>query len=53
MLLKETIIDFIKLYLCIKLNIHCQSMEQLMTMFDKVEIDLALSYRTTKPIFDT
>jgi LysR family cyn operon transcriptional activator len=53
LLLKETILDFMKLYPGIKLTIHCQAMEQLMQMLDKEEIDIAISYRPKTPLFDT
>lgn len=53
LLLKETIQEFVKLYPGIKLIIHCQAMDQLMCMLDKEEIDLALSYRPSTPMFET
>lgn len=52
-LLKETIVAFVKLYPSVKLNIFCRPMEELMAMLDKEEIDIALSYRPTTPLYDT
>lgn len=52
-LLKEAILNFTKLYPGVKLNIICRPMEELMAMLDKEEIDLALSYRPTTPLYDT
>lgn len=45
-LLRETVQQFMKLYPGVKLNICCQSMETLMLMLDRQEIDLALSYKS-------
>lgn len=47
-LLKETVIEFVKQYPQIKLNIFCKSMEELMDMLSRHEIDLALSYKPTQ-----
>ena len=44
-LLKETILEFMKLYPGIRLNIFCKSMEELLGMLKRQEIDIALSYR--------
>ena len=45
-LLCETVKEFIKNYPGVKLNIVCASMEELMKMLDRQEIDLALSYKS-------
>lgn len=44
-LLKETVLEFIKRYPGVKLNIFCKNMEELMEMLIKQEIDVALSYK--------
>ncbi len=46
-LLKETVLDFMKLYPGVKLNICCHSMETLQHMLDEQRIDVALSYKPT------
>lgn len=46
-LLKETVLQFIKQYPGVKLNICCHSMETLMTMLSERKIDLALSYKSS------
>lgn len=43
-LLKETVLQFIKQYPGVKLNICCHSMETLMHMLEEQKIDIALSY---------
>ena len=45
-LLRETVQQFIKLYPGIKVNIFLHSVETLMGLLDKQEIDLALSYKS-------
>ena len=52
-LLKETVIDFTRQYPGVKLTIVCKQMEKLMSMVDKREIDIALCYRPTMPMFDS
>ncbi len=47
-LLKETVIEFMRLYPEIKLNIFCKSMEELMGMLENQEIDIALSYKPSE-----
>lgn len=44
-LLKETVLQFIKTYPGVKLNICCHSMETLLNMLNEQRIDLALSYK--------
>ncbi len=46
-LLKETVLQFIKQYPGVKLNICCHSMETLMDMLGEQKIDLALSYKSS------
>ncbi len=46
-LLKETVLQFIKQYPGVKLNICCHSMETLMMMLSEQKIDLALSYKSS------
>lgn len=46
-LLKETVLQFIKQYPGVKLNICCHDMETLMTMLSERKIDLALSYNSS------
>lgn len=46
-LLKETVLQFIKQYPGVKLNICCHSMETLMSMLGEQKIDLALSYKSS------
>ena len=46
-LLKETVMQFIKQYPGVKLNICCHSMETLMNMLTEQKIDLALSYKSS------
>ena len=46
-LLKETVLQFIKQYPGVKLNICCHSMETLMSMLTEQKIDLALSYKSS------
>lgn len=46
-LLKETVLQFIKQYPGIKLNICCHSMETLMMMLNEHKINLALSYKSS------
>lgn len=46
-LLKETVMQFIKQYPGVKLNICCHSMETLMYMLGEQKIDLALSYKSS------
>lgn len=46
-LLKETVLQFIKQYPGVKLNICCHSMETLMSMLTEHKIDLALSYKSS------
>ena len=46
-LLKETVLQFIKQYPGVKLNICCHSMETLMAMLGEQKIDLALSYKSS------
>ncbi len=48
LLLSEAVLQFRKLYPNIKLNIYCQSVEELMLMLDKEQIDVALSYRSSE-----
>ncbi len=45
-LLKETVLQFIKQYPGVKLNICCHSMETLMKMLGEEKIDIALSYKS-------
>ncbi len=45
-LLKETVLQFIKQYPGVKLNICCHSMETLMKMLEEEKIDIALSYKS-------
>jgi len=52
-LLRETVIDFTKQFPGIKLNIVCKQMEELMSMLDKREIDIALCYRPSMPMYDS
>ena len=47
-MLKETVLNFSKMYPGIKLNIFCKSMEELMEMLTKEEIDVALSYKPSQ-----
>lgn len=42
-LLKETVLEFARLYPGVKLNIVCKSMEELMQKLEKEEIDVALT----------
>lgn len=44
-LLKETVLQFMKQYPGVKLNICCHSMETLLNMLHEHKIDMALSYR--------
>lgn len=53
LLLRETIMEFCKQYPGVKLNVHCQPMEMLIDMLDKEDIDIALCYRSTTPLYDT
>lgn len=46
-LLKETVLQFIKQYPGVKLNICCHSMETLMSMLAEQKIDIALSYKSS------
>ncbi|MBO7379832.1 MAG: LysR family transcriptional regulator [Bacteroidales bacterium] len=46
-LLKETVLQYIKKYPGVKLNICCHSMETLINMLDEQNIDVALSYKPT------
>lgn len=46
-LLKETVLQYIKQYPGVKLNICCHSMETLMDMLDEHKIDIALSYKSS------
>lgn len=46
-LLKETVLQFMKKYPDVKLNICCHSMETLMKMIAEQRIDVALSYKPT------
>ncbi len=46
-LLKETVLQYIKQYPGVKLNICCHSMETLINMLDEQRIDVALSYKPT------
>lgn len=52
-LLKETVIDFTRQFPGIKLTIVCKQMEKLMAMLDKREIDVALCYRPSMPMYDS
>lgn len=52
-LLKETVIDFMRQYPGMKLTIVCKQMEELMSMLDKREIDIALCYRPSTPMYDS
>lgn len=59
-LLKETVLEFARLYPGVKLNIVCKSMEELMQKLEKEEIDVALSFSSineneridSHPLFD-
>ena len=44
-LLKETVLQFMKTYPGVKLNICCHSMETLLNMLNEQRIDVALSYK--------
>lgn len=44
-ILKEVVMNFMKSYPGVKLNLFCHSMEKLMDMLDNQKIDLALSYK--------
>jgi len=46
-LLKETVLQYMKQYPGVKLNICCHSMETLINMLDEQRIDVALSYKPT------
>lgn len=46
-LLKETVLQYIKQYPGVKLNICCHSMETLMDMLEEHKIDIALSYKSS------
>lgn len=43
-ILKETVLEFSRLYPGVKLNVLCKTMEELLRMLENEEIDLALSY---------
>ncbi|MCQ2269305.1 MAG: LysR substrate-binding domain-containing protein [Bacteroidaceae bacterium] len=47
-LLRDTVLSFNKHYPGIKLNLFCKSMEELMEMLVKDEIDVALSFKPTQ-----
>lgn len=47
-LLKETILRFMEMYPGIKVDVFTKSVETLMSMLDKQEIDLALSYKSNR-----
>lgn len=47
-LLNEAILTFMKQYPGVKINVICKSMEELMTLLEKQQIDIALSYKPTK-----
>ena len=47
-MLKETVLDFSKQHPGIKMNIFCKSMEELMDMLSREEIDVALSYKPSQ-----
>lgn len=47
-LLNEAILTFMKQYPSVKINVICKSMEELMTLLEKQQIDIALSYKPTK-----
>ncbi len=51
-LLNETVLEFIRLYPDIRLNIVCRSMEELMGMLQNQEIDIALSYKPSEHYSD-
>lgn len=46
-ILTETVIDFMKRYPQVKLNIYYKSMEELMTMLQKREVDFVLAFKPT------
>lgn len=47
-LLNEAILTFMKQYPGVKINVICKSMEELMSLLEKQQIDIALSYKPTK-----
>ena len=48
-MLRDTVLEFMRQYPGIKLNIYCLSMEELMDMLEKEQIDVALSYKPSQP----
>lgn len=48
-LLRETMLEFMRSHPHIRLNIFCKSMEELLIMLQKREIDVALSYKPARP----
>lgn len=53
LLLKETVVEFMKLYPGIKLHIVCRSMNELISMLEHEEVDIALTYRPQVQLFNT
>ena len=47
-ILTETLLDFMKLYPKVKLNIHYKSMEELMDMLKKNEVDFVLAFKPSR-----
>lgn len=48
-ILTETVIAFMKRYPQVKLNIYYKSMEELMTMLQKREVDFVLAFKPSEP----
>lgn len=51
-LLKETVLNFMKLYPGVKVNIFCHSMQTLLKMLDSQKIDVVLSYKPSQTFPD-
>ena len=48
-ILTETLLEFMKLYPLVKLNIHYKSMDELMTMLERHEVDFILAFKSAVP----
>lgn len=51
-ILTETVISFMKLYPCIKLNIIYKPMGELMELLAKRDLDFVLAFKPTRPVAD-
>lgn len=51
-ILTETVLSFMKRYPCVKLNIYYKTMEELMELLERREVDFVLAFRPSRKMYD-